>query len=86
MTKKQRAARIKEILAGDLVPEIGGKLFIEVHACSKDCLLVEVLHDRAPGKQVYVKVQVIEPDVVKTIFEALTAEDAGEGGAGAHRQ
>ena len=49
MTKKERAAKIKQSLVAELLPHVGGKLFIEVQALSKDCLLVEGLNDRGSG-------------------------------------
>jgi hypothetical protein len=74
MTKKERAAKIKQSLVAELLPHVGGKLFIEVHALSKDCLLVEAINARGPGRQVFVKVRIAEPDAVKKFHDLLTRD------------
>jgi hypothetical protein len=76
MTKMERAKKLKEIFVELLMPQVGdGELFVEVRAASAHCLLVEILKDKAPGRQVFVRVQVREPNVVRDIFEQLTKED-----------
>jgi hypothetical protein len=75
MTKQERAKKLKEILAELLMPQPGdGKLFVEVQATSADCLLVEILKDKAPDTQTFVRVHIRKPNFVKEIFEQLTKE------------
>jgi hypothetical protein len=76
MTKNERAKKLKEILAELLMPEPGnGQLFVEVQALSAHCLRVEILKDQGPGKQVFIRVEVNDPNVVRNIFEQLTKEN-----------
>jgi hypothetical protein len=75
MTKKERAQKLKEILLDQLAPRVdGGTLHIEVQALAKNALLVEILKDRGPGRQVFISVQVHEPDVLRRLYEALDEE------------
>jgi hypothetical protein len=93
MTKHQRAKRLKAILAELLMPEPGrGTLYVEVRALTAHCLRVEVLKDKAPGEQVFVRVEVRRPNVVRGLFDQLTQGDKdvqgrqGEGSGGASPQ
>ena len=76
MTKKERAKKLQEILVELFTPEIGsGQLFVEVQALSAHCILVEILNDKEPGRQVSARIRVHEPNVVRELFEQLTKEN-----------
>jgi hypothetical protein len=94
VTKAERAKRLQTILVDLLAPLPGrGRLHVEVQAISKNCLLVEALRrgsdDEVPSPdQVYVRFQVLRPNAVKEIHDALLGpdEELVESANGAHTE
>lgn len=74
MTKKERAARIQGMFVEAFAPESGEEvLHVTVQALSKDNLLIEALLDGPPGHQLYLKLDMQQPDVVRQIHDHLAA-------------
>src|SRR5262245_31728406 len=78
MTKKERAKKIQETLIADFMPQIGKTMFIEVQALGKDRLLIEVLNNHKPDSQVFLRLEIGEPDIVRKIYEMLLEGPSGD--------